>query len=62
MNKLITVTPISSKAKNRFANMMGNDPVCIVEQENDKQLFVASKNRKHFFWMDKQNDLNWKLS
>jgi hypothetical protein len=62
MNKLITVIPISSKAKNRFANMMGNDPVCIVEQENDKQLFVASKNRKHFFWMDKQNDLNWKLS
>ncbi len=62
MNRLVTITPISSKAKNRFANMMENDPVCIVEQETDTQLFVASKNRKHFFWLNKQNDSHWKVS
>jgi hypothetical protein len=41
--KRVTVRPKSSKAKNRLCNMMGNNPICIVEQDKgDGMLFLAS--------------------
>jgi hypothetical protein len=49
MRKVI-VKPKSSKAKNRLANTMDNNPVCIVEQDTGGELFLASENRKYFFW------------
>ena len=45
----ITVKPKSSKAKNRLANIMYGNPVCIVEQDTGGELFLASENRKYFF-------------
>jgi len=56
------VTPISTKAKNRLHNLMDNNPEVIVEQETETQFFIASLNRKHFFWMNKTNDTHWTVS
>jgi hypothetical protein len=59
--KMVNVEPISSKAKNRFANMMDKLHGCNVEQETDDKMFLASINKKYFFWVDKLNDPNWKI-
>jgi hypothetical protein len=33
--------------------MMGNNPICIVEQDKgDGMLFLASENGKYFFWVN----------
>jgi hypothetical protein len=58
--KRVTVKPKSSKAKNRLINMMDNNPICIVEQDKgDGMMFLASENRKYFFWVNVSNDCNW---
>ena len=50
MTRKVTVKPKSSKSKNRLINIMGNNPVCIVEQDKgDGMLFLASQNQKYFF-------------
>ena len=46
----VVVKPKSSKAKNRLANIMENNPVCIVEQDTGGELFLVSENRKYAFW------------
>jgi len=50
-NRTVTVRPKSSKAKNRLANTMEGNPLCIVEQDTGGELFLASSNRKYFFWV-----------
>lgn len=59
--KMVNVEPISSKAKNRFANMMDKLHGCNIEQETNDKMFLASINKKYFFWIDKVNDPNWKI-
>lgn len=59
--KMVNVEPISNKAKNRFANNMDKLHGCHVEQETDTKLFLASINKKYFFWIDKVNDLHWSI-
>jgi len=54
-----TVTPISRKAKNRFANLMGSDAHVIIEQHIGDRVFVASMNRKYFFWATLDTDAHW---
>jgi hypothetical protein len=49
--RTVKVKPISSKAKNRFANLMQGVSLCIVEQDTGSELFLASANRKYFFWV-----------
>jgi hypothetical protein len=58
----LIVTPKSSKAKNRLANTMDGDPVCQVEQVLNGKFFLASSNRKYFFWANASNDPNWYLN
>lgn len=53
------VTPISRKAKNRFSNLMGSDAHVIIEQHTGNRVFVASMNRKYFFWATLDNDPDW---
>ena len=49
----VTVRPKSKKCKNSLANMMDNNPICIVEQDKgDGMLFLASENQKYFFWVN----------
>jgi hypothetical protein len=50
MRKVI-VKPKSKKAINRLANTMEGNPVCVVEQDTGVELFLASENRKYFFWV-----------
>jgi uncharacterized membrane protein (UPF0127 family) len=57
----ITVQPISKKAKNRFANLMDSNETCIIEQHKNGMMFLASANRRHFFWMQVDNDPHWML-
>lgn len=57
----VTVKPKSSKAKNRLANTMERDPVCLVEQKSGDKWFLASTNRKYFFWVNVRNDENWEV-
>lgn len=47
----VAVKAKSSKAKNRLANMMGNNPICNVHQDTGGELFLASENGKYFFWV-----------
>jgi hypothetical protein len=56
--KKVKVKPKSSKAKNRLANTMENNPVCIVEQDTGGELFLASENRKYFFWVSTREGVN----
>jgi len=59
--KFVNVTPLSSKAKNRFANIMDSFHACEVEQEKDDKLFLVSLNRKYCFWVQKNGNEHWKL-
>ena len=59
MKNTATVTPISRKAKNRFANIMQGDGTCIIEQHTGDRVFVASMNRKYFFWVTLDTDADW---
>lgn len=61
MFDLAFVTPKSNKAKNRFANLMGHNPECIVEQIKENRVFLRSMNGKNFFWVDLNNDAHWAL-
>ena len=54
----VVVKPKSSKAKNRLANIMDSNPVCIVEQDTGGELFLASENRKYFFWVSTRTGTN----
>lgn len=55
----VLVQPISKKAKNRFANLMGSDGTCVVEQMRDGMMFLTSRNGKNHFWIQVDNDPHW---
>ena len=58
---MVNVEPISSKAKNRFANIMDNLHGCHVEQEKNNMIFLASINKCYFFWLPKDGNEHWKI-
>ena len=58
MNRTVTVKPKSSKSKNRLCNIMDGNPVCVVEQDTGEELFLASVNRKYFFWVPLRDGVN----
>jgi hypothetical protein len=57
MRKVI-LNPKSSKAKNRLANTMEGNPVCIVEQDSGGELFLVSENRKYSMWVATRTGTN----
>ena len=59
--KFVTVKPKTSKAKNRFANLMDELHSCKVEKEDPEKMFLASISGRYFFWMQKENDTNWEI-
>ena len=69
--RTVTVKPLSAKAKNRLANSMDGNPVCFVEQDTGGELFLASANRRYFFWVSvrgsgvsrfgSKSDAHWEL-
>jgi len=57
----VSVTPMSSKAKNRFVNIMGSFHTCEVEQETADKFFLVSLNKMYFFWIQKEGNEHWKI-
>ena len=55
----VTLTPISSKAKNRLANQMAGDPVVVVEQRDGNDLFCVSADGNWCAWVNCLTDPNW---
>lgn len=58
---MISLTPISSKAKNRLANILNNNPLVIVEQVKGTRLFCVNADRSWCSWIDSINDPHWKI-
>jgi len=50
------VTPKSSKAKNRFHNLMECNPWCVVEQRKEGSIFLVSENGRQTWWHDLSSD------
>ena len=59
--KTASVTPISKKAKNRFANLMNKNEICIIEQHTNNKVFLTSLNGKNHFWVALDNDPDWMI-
>ena len=59
--RFVSVTPKSSKAKNRFVNVMNSLHSCEVEQETDDKLFLVSLNRMYCFWIQKNGNEHWSI-
>lgn len=59
--EFICVKPKSSKAKNRFANLMDSLHSCRVEQRKDGKVFLASITGNYFFWIPEGGDDNWEI-
>ncbi len=53
---MIYVNPRSSKAKNRLANEMNNDPRMEIEQINDTHVFAVSVSGSYSCWIQHSND------
>jgi len=59
--KFVSVTPLSSRAKNRFINIMDNFHSCEVEQETENKFFLVSLNRQYCSWIQKTGNEHWKV-
>jgi hypothetical protein len=59
--KFVSVTPLSSKAKNRFVNIMQSLHSMEVEQETDNMFFLVSINRQYCTWVPKSGNEHWKI-
>lgn len=55
----VSVKPLSSKAKNRFCNLMSRNPVCTVEQDLGDRMFLRSADDTYWFWVDLMGDADW---
>ena len=55
------VTPKSKKAKNRFSNLMQNQPECFIEQDKGDRVFLTSANGKNHFWVSLIDDKDWSI-
>ena len=59
--EFLCVKPKSSKAKNRFANLMDQLHSCRVEQRKDGKIFLASISGRYHFWMSESSDDHWDI-
>lgn len=57
--QFVNVIPLSSKAKNRFVNIMQSFHAMQVEQETDDKLFLVSINRQYCTWVPKTGNEHW---
>jgi hypothetical protein len=55
----VTLTPISSKGKNRLANAMAGNPVVVIEQRKGNSLFCVSTSTDWCAWVDALKDPHW---
>ena len=60
-SEFLCVKPKSSKAKNRFSNLMDKLHSCKVEQRKDGKVFLASISGRYHFWMSESADDHWEV-
>ena len=59
--KFVSVEPISVIAKNRFVEDMNSFHSCVIEQEKDDMIHLASINKCYYFWLPKEGNEHWKV-
>ena len=59
--KFVSVEPISVIAKNRFVEDMQSLHSCVIEQEKDDMIHLASINKCYYFWLPKEGNEHWKV-
>lgn len=63
--KRVSVIPTSTKAKNRFINIMDMFHMCTVEQEKVidgvEHFYLVSMNRQYCFWVPKKGNEHWTI-
>jgi hypothetical protein len=59
--QFVNIVPKSSKAKNRFVNIMQSFHAMEVEQETDTMLFLVSLNRQYCTWVPKTGNEHWEI-
>ena len=59
--QFVNIKPKSSKAKNRFTNIMSSLHAMQVEQETDDMLFLVSINRQYSTWVPKTGNEHWEI-
>jgi hypothetical protein len=60
--KFVNVIPKSSKAKNRFVNIMDSLHAMEVEQETADKFFLVSINRQYCTWIPKEGNEHWEIT
>ena len=58
----VAVKPLSSKAKNRFANVLGKNPNCVVEQIMGDKVRIVSENREYWCWVNPISNTDWEIT
>jgi hypothetical protein len=59
---MISVQPISKKAKNRLANAMRGCNQCnILQHKGDRMLLASVADPENIFWVDLPKDTHWLL-
>jgi len=59
--QFICVKPRTTKAKNRFHNLMNQLHSCRIEKRENGKLFLASISGKYFFWINETADDHWEV-
>ena len=59
--KFVSVEPISVIAKNRFVEDMNSFHSCVIEQEKDDMIHLASINKCYYFWLPREGNEHWKV-
>lgn len=59
--KFVCVSPLSNKARYHFHLDMDDLHSCRVKEEKGDEMYLESLNKKHYFWINKKSDQNWKI-
>lgn len=62
LRKLAKLTPVSDRAKKQFADIMNNNPICVIEdRRSDGRTFFSSQTNPEFWmWSDGDDDPHWR--
>lgn len=59
--RFINVEPKTFRAKIDFMDYMDSLHAMVVKEETETHFFVLSINNKYGFWLNKKDDMNWKV-
>lgn len=59
--KIISVSPISKIAKDRFIHRMNSFHSCFVDKENENNYYLSSLNNEYHFILEKSGSEHWKI-